>query len=178
MKTLPRTQFGNPILRRRYKAVPAAFLKTPAFKRLVKQMFYTMHRVQGVGLAAPQINKPLRLAVIGVSPARMGRGARSYFRRVIVNPKVTWHSKKKESDWEGCLSFPGVRGHVPRWTAVKVRYMDKAGKWLTEKHSGFLARVFQHEIDHLNGVVYVDCMEDMKTLMTHKEFLKRISIPS
>ena len=166
MKILPRTKFGNPILRAKAKAVPAAFLKTVAFRNLIKQMFYTMHNAQGVGLAAPQANKPLRLAVIGVPVLR--------FRRVLVNPKITWHSKTKNLDWEGCLSFPDGRGEVPRWSAIKVEYTNEKGERVKEKYVGYAARIFQHEIDHLHGIVYVDRMTDMKTLMTHKEFLKRI----
>lgn len=173
-KVLPRTQFGNPILRTKAKLVPTSFIKTKACRDLIKQMLYTMHRVQGVGLAAPQIGRSIRLAVIGISPERMGGDGGAYFRRVIINPKVIWHSKKKKDDWEGCLSFTGVRGLVPRWDSVKVKYMNEKGEWVTEKYSGFPARVFQHEIDHLNGIVYVDRMKDMKTLMTHEEFIKRI----
>lgn len=166
IKILPRTEFGNPILRAKAKTVPAAFLKTAAFKNLIKQMFHTMYRVQGVGLAAPQINKGIRLAVIGIKPIR--------FNRVLVNPKITWHSKSKNMDWEGCLSFTDGRGEVPRWSAIKVEYTNEKGERIKEKHTGFIARVFQHEIDHLNGLVYVDRMVNMKTLMTHKEFIKRV----
>jgi peptide deformylase len=166
MKILPRTQFGNPILRAKSKSVPAAFLKTAAFRNLIKQMFHTMRNVKGVGLAAPQIGKSIRLAVIGVPAAR--------FRRVLVNPKITWHSTAKNLDWEGCLSFVDGRGQVPRWSAIKVEYTNEKGERVQEKHAGFLARVFQHEIDHLNGFVYVDRMTDMRTLMTHAEFIKRV----
>ncbi|OGY98843.1 MAG: peptide deformylase [Candidatus Liptonbacteria bacterium RIFCSPHIGHO2_01_FULL_57_28] len=172
MKTLKRTQFGNPILRAKAKSVPAAYLKTAAFRNLVKRMFFTMRRVHGVGLAAPQIGKSLRLAVIGIPIRRSG--ANRYFRRVLVNPKVTWHSKAKNLDFEGCLSFTDGRGEVPRWNVIKVEYTNGAGKGVREKHTGFIARVFQHEIDHLNGLVYVDRMTDMRTLMTHKEFMGRI----
>lgn len=173
MRTLPRTQFGNPILRTKAKAVPAAFLRTAASRNLIKQMFHTMRQAKGVGLAAPQIGKALRLAVIGVPVWRSGE--KRYFRRVIVNPKITWHSKAKNLDFEGCLSFPDGRGQVPRWSGIVVEYMDEKGIKVKEGCGGFLARVFQHEVDHLNGVVYVDRMPDMKTLMTHKEFLKRIA---
>lgn len=166
MNVLPRTQFGNPILRAKSKAVSSAFLKTAAFRSLVKKMFFTMHRVHGVGLAAPQIGKPMRMAVIGVKGLR--------FRRVIINPRITWHSKSTAMDWEGCLSFPDGRGLVPRWTKIEVEYIDEKGEKIKEKHAGFIARVFQHEIDHLNGIVYVDRMKDMRTLMTHKEFMDRI----
>lgn len=166
-KILPRTQFGNPILRTKSRPVPAAYLKTAAFKNLVKQMFYTMREAKGVGLAAPQINKSLRLAVIGVPAFR--------FRRVLVNPKITWHSKSRILDWEGCLSFVDGRGQVPRWSAIKVEYMDENGKKIKERYDGYAARIFQHEIDHLNGFVYVDRMTDMRTLMTYGEFMKRIA---
>jgi peptide deformylase len=166
MKTLSRTQFGNPILRAKAKAVPAAFLKTATFKNLTKQMFHTMRNAQGVGLAAPQVGRPIRLAVIELRPLK--------FRRVLVNPKITWHSKNKTLDWEGCLSFPDGRGQVPRWAAIRVEYTNEKREKIREKCAGFIARVFQHEIDHLNGAVYVDRMTDMRTLMTHAEFVKRI----
>lgn len=166
MKTLRRTQFGNPILRAASKTVPTAYLKTAAFRNLVKQMFYTMNAAKGVGLAAPQIGKPIRLAVIGVKQLR--------FRRVLVNPKITWHSKSKVMDWEGCLSFVDGRGQVPRWSAIKVEYINEKGERVKERYVGYAARIFQHEIDHLNGFVYVDRMTDMRTLMTYKEFIKRI----
>lgn len=168
MKTLPRTQFGNPILRAKAKAIPAAFVKTGEFKSLVRQMFQAMRAAQGVGLAAPQVGHPVRLAVIGIA-------GRPQFRRVIANPKIAWHSGTKALDWEGCLSFPDGRGQVPRWSAIKVQYLNEKGQKVTENLKGYAARVFQHEIDHLNGIVYVDRMPNMKTLMTHKEFLKRIS---
>ena len=165
-RVLPRTQFGNPILRTPAKAVPVASVKTASFKTLVKSMFYTMHRTHGVGLAAPQIGRPLQLAVIGARTISL--------RRVIVNPRITWHSKNTLPDWEGCLSFPDARGQVPRWAAIRIKYMDEVGKWVEEKHTGFAARIFQHEIDHLNGTLYVDRMPDMRTLMSHKEFIKRV----
>ena len=164
MRVLRRTQFGNPILRARATPVPLAFLKTAAFRTLVKQMFHTMHRAHGVGLAAPQVGKSIRLAVI------RGGGVR----RVIVNPKILSKSPQKALDWEGCLSFPDGRGKVPRARTVKVRFTDVHGRVRTETHRGYAARIFQHEIDHLDGKVYVDRMTDMRTLMTHKEFVKRV----
>jgi peptide deformylase len=91
-----------------------------------------------------------------------------------VNPKITWHSKTKNLDFEGCLSFTDARGQVPRWSEIAVEYMNEKGQKVKERCGSFLARVFQHEIDHLDGLVYVDRMTDMKTLMTYKEFMKRI----
>jgi peptide deformylase len=94
-------------------------------------------------------------------------------RIVIVNPKIVWKSKEKSHDWEGCLSLEGVRGLVPRHRKIRVRYTDEKGGRRERAVSGFLARVFQHEIDHLNGALYVDRMNDMKTLMTVGEFRKQ-----
>ena len=174
MRVLPRTYFGNPILRKRSRDVAANFARTVAGKRLIAQMFYTMRRANGVGLAAPQIGKGVRLAVIELYPTSLRRDLAKAEKVVVVNPKITWRSKEKAYDWEGCLSFPGVRGRVPRAKRIKVRYIDSEGQPVTAELSGFPARVFQHEIDHLDGVVYVDHIDDMKTLMTTGEFVKRI----
>ena len=174
MKIFPRTHFGNPILRQKAKKVSLSFLKTREFKRLISQMFYTMKRANGVGLAAPQIGISLQLAVIQVKPTKLRPNLPTLPKTVIVNPEIISHSKEMVSDWEGCLSFPGVRGEVSRYKKIKVRYTNEQGETITHEHEGFIARVFQHEIDHLNGTVYVDRMEDMKTLMVLKEFKKRI----
>jgi peptide deformylase len=96
---------------------------------------------------------------------------------VLINPRILLRSKKTEEDWEGCLSFGGkrcARGKVPRSTSITVRYTDESGKLITRKVSGFLARVFQHEIDHLNGKVFVDRMRNMLTLTTYDEFMRRM----
>ena len=93
---------------------------------------------------------------------------------VIINPVIVSHSKEQVVDWEGCLSFPNARGLVPRYKEIAVAYFDRHGKKQTAHVQGFQARVFQHEIDHLNGTVYVDRMKDMKSLMTLGEFKKRV----
>jgi peptide deformylase len=174
MKILPRTQFGNPILRKKAKNVPISFLKTAAFRKLVREMLYTMRRVGGVGLAAPQIGKSLRLAVMELQPTPTRPKLKKKGPLIIVNPKIIKYSKVKQKDWEGCLSLEKVRGLVPRSKEITVRYTNQDGKIVTEKARGLWASIFQHEIDHLNGLVYVDRMENMKTLMTIGEFKKRV----
>jgi peptide deformylase len=171
---LSRTQFGNPILRARAKATPAEFIKTAAFRALIKNMFHTMHRAHGVGLAAPQIGASIQLAVLQIPSRDLRVRGAALGKHVIINPKILWHSKNTLLDWEGCLSFPPARGQVPRWASIRVKYMNEKGERVAEKYDGFAARVFQHEIDHLNGVVYIDRMPNMKTLMTHQEFMQRI----
>lgn len=171
MNPLPRTQFGNPILRQVAKRVPLTMLKTPAFKRLVKHMFFTIQGI-GVGLAAPQIGKSLQLAVIDVRPLPH-RPDVEPFKRVLVNPKILHQSKEAELGYEGCLSFDGLRAEAARSCWVEVEYVDETGKKCRERAEGFIAKVFQHEIDHLNGTLFVDRVQDTRTFMTTEEFNKR-----
>ena len=174
MKRLRRTYFGNPLLREKAKRVGLRSIKTPAFQKLIEEMFFTMRRVGGVGLAAPQIGKSLQLAVIEIRKSAVRPDIVPLPPTVIINPKIETVSKTKQSDWEGCLSLPSVRGLVPRHKRITVSYFDEAGKKQVMTFSGFRARVFQHEIDHLNGLLYVDRMPDMRTLMTANEFKGRI----
>lgn len=174
MKVFPRTEFGNPILRKKAKSVSLNFLKTRKFKELTKQMIYTMRRVHGVGLAAPQIGQSLQIAVMEMRPTATRPNVERKGPIVIVNPKITQYSKKKTLGWEGCLSLNGVRGQVPRSEHVTVEYLNEHGEKVIEKASGLWAYIFQHEIDHLNGTLYVDRIEDMTTIMTIGEFKKRI----
>ncbi|HTY40012.1 MAG TPA: peptide deformylase, partial [Candidatus Paceibacterota bacterium] len=146
---LARTQFGDPVLARRARPVPRSFLRTEQFRALVRDMFFTMRRANGVGLAAPQIGRSLQLAVIEVKPSKVRPDVRSIPPTVIVNPRIVERSKAYENDWEGCLSLGGVRGKVPRHRTIKVRYEDALGNPRMIKLAGFSARVFQHEIDHL-----------------------------
>jgi len=160
-------------LRSKSKNVPASFLKTPQFKRLIKQMIYTMRRVGGVGLAAPQIGKSLNLAVVEIRPTPTHPNLKKKGPIAIINPRIVRYSKATIADWEGCLSLKNVRGNVPRSKAITVQYTNEKWEKITEKAEGLWAKIFQHEIDHLNGIVYVDRMTDMKTLMTLAEFKKR-----
>lgn len=137
-------------------------------------MFYTMKHASGVGLAAPQIGLSIQLAVIQVKPTKFRPNLESLPKTVIINPRVVSYSKDQSADWEGCLSFPGVRGKAVRSNKIKVQYMDEHGKKVRRELSGFSARVFQHEIDHLNGIVYIDRIKDMKTLVALEEFKKRV----
>jgi peptide deformylase len=173
MKRLPRAYFGNPILRQIARAVSLRSLRTSKFQRLIEQMFFTMRRVGGVGLAAPQVDKPLQLAVIEIKKTAIRPDVVPLTPMVIINPKILNSSKEQQEDWEGCLSLPAVRGLVPRHKRITVEYVDRFGKRQIVKLSGFQARVFQHEIDHLHGVLYVDRMVNMRSLMTLKEFKAR-----
>jgi len=173
MKILPRTQFGNPILREEAKKIPKSRLKDAEFQELIKQMFFTMRRY-GVGLAAPQIGLSIKLAVVGLKDDPIRPDVKLIPPAVLINPEIIETSEEMEEDWEGCLSFPQVWGLVPRHKKVKAQYVDEEGTTHTVEVEGFHARVFQHEIDHLNGVLYIDRMKDLKTFVTNQEFRQRI----
>ncbi len=169
-KVLEITQFGNPVLRKKAKRVPVADIKKGKYDQLIADMFATIRAKDGAGVAAPQINKSIQLTVIEI-PAVRGTALEP---TVVFNPRITRYSRKKVNGWEGCLSFPELRGKVPRPVNIDVEYINKNGEKVKETHKGFHARVFQHEIDHLNGILFTDRMKDMSTLMTLEEFEKRI----
>lgn len=118
-------------------------------KNLVAEMFETMHQANGVGLAAPQIGKSLKLAVIDVSPDKPEP-------LVLVNPVIVKKSRNKETDEEGCLSFPDIHAKISRAAEVTVEAQDADGEKFTLQASGLLARCLQHEIDHLDGIFFVN----------------------
>ncbi len=175
MKALPRTEFGNPILRTKAKAVPLKSLRTPKMKKLIREMLLTMHKTGGVGLAAPQVGESIRLAVMETYSTEHRPHLEQRGPIVIVNPRIIQYSTILKKDWEGCLSFAPehVGATVPRPSSITVEYYTEKGEKMVERASGLWARIFQHEIDHLNGVLYVDRLKDMKDLMTRNEFKKR-----
>jgi peptide deformylase len=125
------------------------------FQSLVDDMLETMRDAPGVGLAAPQIGEPLQLVVIEYNEDDEDEDARPK-RYVLANPQFTWFSEEKEMDLEGCLSVPGLTGTVERSEAVSLKAQNRFGKPIKLNVEGWLARIFQHEIDHLNGVLYID----------------------
>jgi len=142
---------------------------------LVDNMIETMRDSNGVGLAAPQIGLPLQLAVVESLPKEDEEGndipdSRQLF--VIVNPEIVWGSREVVDGIEGCLSIPGYVGEVERHEVVRVRAQDRYGKKMKLKLTGWTARIFQHEIDHLNGVLYIDRLTAPENLWTDEEFEK------
>ena len=93
----------------------------------------------------------------------------------MINPKLISYNKIIKKDWEGCLSIPGIRGLIPRFTEIKVEYTDRKGKKQTASYTDFVARIFQHENDHLNGILFLDRLETIKDLISDKEYQKLMS---
>ena len=162
MSILKVARIAHPVLRSPAKPVPKGAFKQPLFQKLIDDMRETMYEYEGVGLAAPQVHEGLRLAVIELGDGDERTEDAVPF-MVLVNPVVTPLGDEKAVGWEGCLSIPDLRGRVPRLKRLKLDAFDRDGKPYSLEAKGFLARVIQHECDHLDGNVYLDRMQDMRT---------------
>jgi peptide deformylase len=151
-------KMGDPRLLR--VARPVERFDTPELAALIGDMVDTMRAAQGVGLAAPQIGVDLALVIFGFEHNDRYPEAPPVPHTVLLNPRVTPLSTEQEDGWEGCLSLPGLRGLVPRFTRVRYTGCDPSGTPIEREAEGFHARVVQHECDHLNGTLYPMRMRD------------------
>lgn len=170
MSELPIVKVPNQILRQKARPVTQF---GPDLQKLVDDMFETLHVADGVGLAAPQIGLPLQLAVIETLPERDDEGneiegSREKF--VIANPEIVWTSRDVVDGIEGCLSIPGYLGEVARYESIRVRAQDRFGRKIRLRLNDWTARIFQHEIDHLNGILYIDRLTAPENIWTEEEF--------
>lgn len=165
MALLTIARMGAPVLRAVAQPIPDP--TDPEVARLAADMIETMMDAPGVGLAAPQVDAPLRLVVFRV-PADRGEGE-TVATTVLINPVVEPLGEETALGWEGCLSIPGLRGLVPRYTRIRYRGVGLDGAPVEREASGFHARVVQHETDHLDGVLYIDRMDDLKLLAFTEE---------
>jgi len=136
------------------QAEPVAEFATKELQALIEDMFDTMHTANGAGLAAPQIGVNLQLVIFGFGQNPRYPDAPSVPETVLLNPRLTPLSDEMEEGWEGCLSVPGLRGMVPRWSRLRYEGVDQYGQPIVRDVDGFHARVVQHECDHLAGVLY------------------------
>ena len=160
---------GHPVLRQRAAEIPPTQMQSPPMQRLIDDMIETMIDYEGIGLAAPQVFEPLRLIVLG-NPDADPQDEAAIPLTVLFNPQFTTLSPERLDGWEGCLSIPQLRGVVPRSAAVEVRGYDREGSAVELEAEGIFARVLQHEIDHLNGVLFPDRMADLQTLTFLEEY--------
>ncbi|MCA9471686.1 MAG: peptide deformylase [Nitrospirales bacterium] len=173
MGLLKIARLGHPAIRAGGEIVNAGTCATQEFQDLLDDLIETMRDADGVGIAAPQVHRPHRAIVIEVEPTNPRYpGYQPVPLTILVNPKMTRHSSETIEDWEGCLSLPDLRGRVPRWRSVTVEAIDRQGGTIELQAEGFFARVLQHEIDHLDGKVFVDRMSDLSTL-THLHEYRR-----
>ena len=165
-------QLGQPVLREVVGKIkdPA----DPAVQALIDDMLVTVADANGVGIAAPQVFESLSLFIVASSPNPRYPNAPQMEPTAMINPEILWRSEDKEKGWEGCLSIPGLRGLVPRHRWIGVRYLTREGEMREVEFEDFLARVFQHEFDHLHGIVFIDRLESTQDLITEKEYLRSL----
>ena len=142
-------------------AEPVSQLNTPELSQLIADMFDTMAAANGAGLAAPQIGINLQLVIFGFKKNPRYPDAPNVPETVLINPVLTPLSEEVDDAWEGCLSVPGMRGLVPRWSKLRYEGLDQFGQTICRDVEGFHARVVQHECDHLNGILYPMRIKDL-----------------
>jgi peptide deformylase len=177
LKIMQRTQFGDPILTEPARKLSLQEISQDSTKQLIANMKYTLqHKKYGVGLAAPQVGVSLAISVIHIKKTPT-RPDREDFELTIINPTYTGVGKK-EKMWEGCLSFGAINSPVfaqtKRYAAVEAHYWDEHGEEHSVELAGLAAHVFQHEVDHLEGVLFPQRVEDHTTWMNASEYKKRI----
>lgn len=163
-------QLGAEILRK--KAAVVTDIDSIETRQIVEAMQSTLANTQGVGLAAPQISESKRIIIVASRPTPRYPSALQMEPTIMFNPSFQALSNDKEKNWEGCLSIPGIRALVPRYKDIMINYTDQQGQPVELKLDGFVARIFQHEYDHLEGKVYLDRVEDNKDIFTESEYFK------
>ncbi len=174
MAILKIARMGHPVLAK--KAAPVADPAAPEIRRLVADMVETMVDANGAGLAAPQVHVPLRVVVFQAPGERSDPdlGEDEVFDHtapltVLINPEIEILDEETDGGWEGCLSVPGLRGYVERPAHIRYRGFDQDGKKIERTARGFHARVVQHEVDHLDGILYPGRMNDLSKLIFESE---------
>ncbi len=163
---LPIVAYGHPVLKKVAREITKDY---PGLKDFIANMWETMFQGDGVGLAAPQVNRSIRIIVIDASPYKEKYPEQGEFKRVFINPKIYKTEGEEFSFNEGCLSIPGIREDVMRKPVVYLRYLDEQFQEHDERYEGIIARVFQHEYDHLEGFLFVDRISNLrKILLTGK----------
>ena len=169
MAILKIAKMGHPVLRQPAEAVDDP--TTPEIQALLGDMLETMVDAQGAGLAAPQVYVPKRV-VIFVAPFSKDEGVEEQddVLTTLINPVIEPLSDEIELNWEGCLSVPGLRGLVPRFSHIRYSGIDQNGAPIEREATGFHARVTQHECDHLDGILYPQRMDDLADLIFDSEY--------
>ena len=165
MAILKVARMGHPVLREKCQPIDPKAITGPEVQRLIRDMFETMAEYNGVGLAAPQVHHPVRMAITGGEADEDGR---PQF-RVLINPEIEVLDESRLGMFEGCLSVPGMRGWVERPQGIRVTAWNERGEKNEFTLEGFPAVVTQHECDHLDGVLYVDRIEDMTRFAYEEE---------
>ena len=172
MPVLEIIQLGHPLLRASAQLVDN--IEDQNIQNLIDNLIATVGQANGVGIAAPQVAESYRLFIVASRPNLRYPNAPTMEPTAMINPKILAHSSEVVKGWEGCLSIPEIRGYVPRYEAIEIEYTDRNGKLQKQELNDFVARIFQHEYDHLNGIVFLDRLESTQDIITEQEYQKRI----
>lgn len=172
MTILEIIQLGHPLLRSKAHVVDN--IQNQSIQNLIDNLITTVGQASGVGIAAPQVAASHRLFIVASRPNPRYPTAPTMEPTAMINPKILAHSNEVEKGWEGCLSIPGIRGWVPRYQAIEVEYTDRNGKLQKQELTDFVARIFLHEYDHLDGIVFLDRLESTQDIITEQEYQKQI----
>jgi peptide deformylase len=169
-KILHISEIGSPILRQKSAAI--ANTTDPRLEELIVDLIATADAANGVGIAAPQVASSLRLFIVASRPSPRYPHAPTMEPTAMINPEIVDRSGELVAGWEGCLSVPGTRGLVLRDRAIEVKYFTKHGELVHQELTDFVARIFQHELDHLDGILFPDRVPNPTELITEAEYLK------
>ena len=171
MALLKIARLGHPKIRYGAKLVSPYELQSSEIQKFIQDLVETMRDAHGVGIAAPQVHVSKQVIAVEVSPDNPRYPNQSAIPLVVlVNPKIVQYVEEMENGWEGCLSVPDLRGQVPRSTRVRVQALDRHGEEVEFDAQDFYARVIQHEVDHLQGQVFLDRLSDLSTLTYLREY--------
>ena len=165
---LPIYVYGSPILRKVAVDIDKNY---PGLKDLISDMFETMHKSEGVGLAAPQIGKSIRIFVVDASPFEEDEPGLKDFKKVFINAHITDRFGDEATFNEGCLSLPTIREEIVRPSKVRIQYYDENWQFHDEEYDGIGARIIQHEYDHLDGVLFVDKIPLLKRKLLNSKLM-------
>ena len=166
-------QIGHPILRNKTKDIPINEIKSENTKKIIEKMIKTMRMHNGAGLAANQIYEPISICIVEVMDNPRYKHLNTIPLKVLINPKVIIRKDSATfNSYEGCLSVPNLRGKVKRYNTINVTYYTMDAKKITEDIKGLESIVYQHEIDHLDGYLFTDKVEDNSTLVTYENYQK------
>ncbi len=166
-------ELGAPVIRER--AVEITNFQDSHLQTFIDDLFLTADESNGMGIAAPQVYASKRIIILSPRPNARYPYAPTIEPIAMINPEITWASPEREKDWEGCLTVPGIRGLVTRHQAIRIQYYSRKGNCIEAAYEGFLARIIQHEVDHLDGLVFLDRVGSTKDLVTEKEWQKIIA---
>ncbi len=166
------THLGDPVLRKQTQPVEDVF--SAETTEIIDRMVATLRQEKGIGIAAPQVGIQKQIFIVAPNQKIEPPYDNLETGLVVINPSIIFNNKQADYEWEGCLSIPGIRGYVPRCCDITITYTNRHGEIKSEQYSEFTARIFLHEYDHLQGVLFIDRVEDIKRDLITDDYYKHL----